>query len=79
MGKCRLKTVNLNVLSKIKYGLWRLLTRDVQSEKRREIREAEPGQNVDETVTEEKRTEKGTKSLSITQDAMAVQVDGIIP
>lgn len=53
--------------------------RDVQSEKRQETREAEPGQNVDETVTEEIGTEKGTKSLSIMQDAMAVQIDGIIP
>lgn len=79
MGKCMLKTVDLNVWSKMKHGLWRLLTRYVQSEKRRDTRKAEPVQNVDGTVTKETRTEKGTKSLSITQDAMAVQVDGIIP
>lgn len=53
--------------------------RDVRSEKRRKVREAEPGQITEEILIEGMETEKGTTNLSITQDTTAVQVDGNIP
>lgn len=53
--------------------------RDVQREKRRKVREAEPGQIAEGIATEEMTAEKGTTNLSVMQHTTAVQVDGVIP